>query len=99
MCDKTYSSRNCTLSNACAFHKPFNPPTPTDDPPTPTDDPPTPHIFKIDDVLTVLKHLAKIQALSEEQFMLYDFFENGRITINNALEILKHLAGISSKLN
>jgi hypothetical protein len=49
----------------------------------------------MNDVLNILKHLAVINELTETQKAEYDFFDNGDITILNALKILKGLAGIS----
>jgi hypothetical protein len=50
--------------------------------------------FTVGDALTVLKHLAGIQELTDHQIELYDFFDTGELTIDNVLAILKDIAGI-----
>jgi hypothetical protein len=53
---------------------------------------------RISDALNILKHLAQLQPLTAEQVEKYDFFGDGRVTINNALEVLKYLAKQPSRL-
>ena len=59
-----------------------------------TPPPPPSHKFTMNDVLTILKHLANVERLTTEQIELYDFYGNGKITMSNVLELLKHLAGV-----
>ena len=57
------------------------------------------HTFTIEDVLNILKDLASLEKLTDEQVKLYDFFGDGEITIDNALEILKYLAGLENVIS
>jgi hypothetical protein len=50
----------------------------------------------IEIALDVLKFLAGLEVLTEEQIILYDFDGDGSVTINDALEVLKFLAGLPS---
>jgi hypothetical protein len=54
-----------------------------------------PYEFTIHDALEILKQLAGISRLTQEQSQLYDFDGSGEITVQDALEVLKILAGMS----
>jgi hypothetical protein len=54
---------------------------------------------RISDALNILKHLAQLQPLTAEQIEKYDFFGDGRVTINSALEVLKYLARQPNRVN
>jgi hypothetical protein len=53
----------------------------------------------INTALTILKHLAGLEIIPDEEVPVYDFDEDGEIGIGDALEVLKWLAGLESKIN
>jgi hypothetical protein len=55
---------------------------------------PVPRSYTINDVLNILKHLAGIHSLTDEQIAGYGFI-NETLAIDHVLEILKVLAGIT----
>jgi hypothetical protein len=73
--------------------------TTTDTTPTTTTTPEEQYTYTINDALNILKHLAKLDTLTDEQEKLYDFFGYGEITTANALQILLYLAKLPSYLN
>ncbi|MCL1902962.1 MAG: hypothetical protein FWF94_00910 [Oscillospiraceae bacterium] len=52
------------------------------------------HEYTIFDGLNILQHIVGLEELTPEQFVLYDFFDNGNIDIFNFIEILLYLVGV-----
>jgi len=74
----------------------------TTEPPIITVEPPVIselHEWEIGDALEILKHLAGLTILTEEQMTFFDIDNDGEINISDALEILKYLASLPSILD
>ena len=57
-----------------------------------------PHVYTTADALTILRHVAGLIKLTDEQVKLYDFNGDGKITTTNALHILRYVAGLIDKI-
>jgi hypothetical protein len=60
---------------------------------------PPPYCFDIFDALYIIEDIVGIAGLTDEQRTLYDFFDDGNITIFNALEIVKFIVGLDSVIS
>jgi hypothetical protein len=57
------------------------------------------YTYTINDALNILKHLAELEMLTDEQKEIYDLDETPGIAIGDALEILKHLARLPNLID